>query len=131
MRKKVSDRQLAEVLSSLVGGAASDEIEDRVRVFVRYLAVHGFLHRGGRIVQAFEDVVRAAAGREAMTVETPYPLTDATIAHIQKALNLTNTDVTVCENLALLGGVRIRTRDRVFDASIATQLARLTATLVE
>ena len=130
MRKKVTDRQLAEVLSLLVKDAAADELEHRVRGFVQYLAVHGLLHRGGRIALAFEAVERAAAGGDLMTIETPYPLTDATITHIQKVLDLTNMDVTVNENRAVLGGVRVRTRDRIFDASIATQLAHLTATLV-
>lgn len=129
--KKVTDQQLAWVLYELVRDVDRATYEDHIAGFVRHLATHGLLHRGPRIAAAFEEVARRAAGREQLTLETAFPITDATVLSIQQALALKDVDVDVEENRALLGGFIARTRDRLFDASVKRELARLVSALVE
>lgn len=129
--KKVTDQQLAHVLYELVRDSDAAACEERVAEFVRHLATRGLLHRGAHIAAAFEEVARKAAGRERITIETAYPLTEATLQYIQKALELEKADVEVRENRALLGGFIAKTRDRLFDASVKRELARLTSALVD
>lgn len=129
--KKVTDQQLAQVLYELVRDADTAVLEDRIAGFVHYLATRGLLHRGSRIAAAFEDVARKAAGRKHLMIETAYPITEATAQRIQKALDIENADVTVRENRALLGGFVAKTPDRLFDASVKHELARLANALVD
>lgn len=131
MRKKISDTQLAQVLWQFMSDAMPEEIEERVVCFVRYVASQGLLHYGERIAASFSDVALKAAGKERLTIETPYPLSNDVIKDIQHALHLVNTEVEVRENPTLIGGIVARTKDRVFDASVKLQLHKLTASLVE
>lgn len=129
--KKVTDQQLAHVLYELVRNADAAALEEHIAGFVRHLATHGLLHRGSRIAAAFEDVARKAAGREHLMIETAYPITEATVQRIQKALAVEHADVTVRENRALLGGFVAKTLDRLFDASVKHELVRLASALVD
>lgn len=129
MKKKISDKQLAEVLWSFTKEIDEKEIEERITSFVQYLYAHELLHRSRAVINSFRDVARAAEGRELLTIETAKPLSDKTVQNIQNFLHLSKTDVVVKENPALLGGAIARTKDTVYDMSIRMQLQKLTESL--
>ncbi|MEK7532538.1 MAG: F0F1 ATP synthase subunit delta [Patescibacteria group bacterium] len=131
MGKKTSDTQLAQALWQFTHDALPEEIEERVAGFTHYLASNNLLHRGERIAASFSDVALKAEGKERLIIETPYSLSEQVIKDIQHALDLATAEVEVRENPALLGGIIARTKDRVFDASMTSQLHKLAKTLVE
>src|SRR3989344_8529624 len=111
MKKKISDKRLAETLFTFTKDAEEHEIEARISAFVRYLHANELLHRSRHIVDSFHEVARAAEGKELLTVEMAKPLSSETIKNIQNVLGIPNAEVMLKENLELLGGAVARTKN--------------------
>ncbi|MCZ2341318.1 MAG: ATP synthase F1 subunit delta [Bacteroidales bacterium] len=74
---------------------------------------------------AYRTLLEHQFGRQRVLVEVAAPLTDAQKQHLQDSLNtiMKRTPILVVrENPELIGGMVIRTGDRVFDTSVRTKL---------
>lgn len=131
MKKKVSDKRLAEVFWTFTKDVKDAEIEQRITAFIGYLHANELLHRSRHIIESFRDVARTADGRELLTIETAKPLSEKTVHAIEEALSLSRTEVVMKENPALLGGARARTKDKLYDMSVRMQLEKLTRSLIQ
>ena len=80
------------------------------------------------IQKAYVQKWMAARGEQSATVETAYPLDEATTQHIQAYLEkryAKRIRMQTIENRQLIGGVRMHVGDEIIDASIQNQLKRL------
>lgn len=116
---KVTTKQWTSALTSACEGKSAKQVETVAGDFVRLLAKRGEL---GRV----RDVIR----RLTVTVvaETAYPLKAATRKAIEAIAEAPLTEVVRPE---LIGGLRLRIDDRVYDGTIAGHLDRLQRQLAD
>jgi F-type H+-transporting ATPase subunit delta len=86
------------------------------------------------LAAAFDERVRARRGEALATVETARPLAEAELHELRRLLgDVTGQSVTltVKENTDLLGGVRVRVGNTLYDGSLASRLTALRKRLLE
>ncbi|HEX7009626.1 MAG TPA: ATP synthase F1 subunit delta [Phycisphaeraceae bacterium] len=87
-----------------------------------------------RILQAFSDLVAQHRGVVEVDAYVAQPMEPAQLQRLTQALSQTLGKQVVLHPYTdpdLIGGIKIRIGDRLIDASVATQLKRLKARLVE
>jgi len=126
----ISEEQKEALLSRILGGKASPEVLN----FLKVLSRHGRLtlvRQAARLVKSMHATRR---GMTDIEVRVAAPLDDATYAEIQTQLRKslgTEPVLTVKIVPALLGGIVIRVGDRVYDGSVQSQLERTRAAMIE
>ena len=102
------------------------ELSFPLRSFAVVLARHGRIREIGAIAQAYADQVDEILGRARATLTFAMPASEAEIARITAALeSIANKKIvsTVKVDNSLLGGVVAKLRGKIYDGSLATQLA--------
>ncbi len=114
----------ARVLYEITLGERGAVLEKAIKHFVVLLARERKLRQADRIIDAFVHYAKAQEGIVEITVESAYELADATLNRIKKVFG-ENVEAETKRNASLLGGVVVRSRDTIFDASLRTQLNNL------
>lgn len=125
-----SPEQLAEICID-IGGKQFDQAQKN---FIRLLASKRRLLALPNIEEEFEKLVREHNDTVAINVFSAIELTRAEQTKLQQALKSKlkqNVNIHYQVNKQLLGGLMIQIGDSVIDNSIAGQLSRLKASLVE
>jgi F-type H+-transporting ATPase subunit delta len=125
---RVPRASLADLVLSVVG----DRFPEPARNLVRVLVDNQRLVLAPAIAQLFELERARAQRREKVLVRSAYPLDaefEQTIATAMRARLGCEVDVESDVDRSLIGGVVIRTGDRVLDASVKGRLAQLAAAL--
>lgn len=125
---KVSDALLVELFREVAG----DQLIQEGKNFLGVLVENKRLALLPDISQLFEEQKQASEGRIQVSVRTAFPLTateealliEALVARLGKQVELT-----LVEDLALIGGVEVRAGDLVIDGSVRGRLNRLTSLL--
>ncbi|MBI2050901.1 MAG: F0F1 ATP synthase subunit delta [Parcubacteria group bacterium] len=117
-------RALYEITANKRGAA----LEKAIRHFAALLARERALRRADRIIGAFIHYAKAQEGIAEIHIESAFLLDGATVGRIKKIFG-EKAEATTTRNARLLGGVVVRSRDTIFDASAATQLRNLTMKL--
>ena len=121
----LSPRDYATALTRATAGKDDAETGRLTERFVAQLRRHGLSTLLPRILAALPGIQRV--GLVAVTVESARRPSDADIAAALRQLGLDSAQVKLefRENPALLGGLRLRTFDRVLDLTAARRLADL------
>lgn len=120
--------RLAEEVLNAFGG----EVNDRIRNFVRLVALRQRLPLLAEIRRLFAEYEAEAAGRDMVKVVTARALNAEArekMAAILSQRRGREVDVTYAEDEDLLAGVLVRVGDRVTDSSLKSRLQGLTAAL--
>jgi F-type H+-transporting ATPase subunit delta len=124
MAQKISDRQFARALYEAVEGISKTEMQEAARNFLSVLHKAGKLGRIENIIAEFEQLAKEKEGIKTLKIESARKLDKKTLENIRSAFgDKVESEESVREDL--LGGVRIRTGDTVYDASLKKQLIRL------
>jgi F-type H+-transporting ATPase subunit delta len=121
----VQDRQKA--LSIAVRGAAPETAN-----FFLLLAAHGLLGALETVIEYAKEAYAKREGRTCARVESAVALTNDEVTRVAKALGGRTGNPVLIETVideSLIGGIRVKIEDRVFDASIRGRLQRLKNTL--
>lgn len=122
------DRRRRALDALLAAAGASPLVGSTLRLAL----AKGRLEAAGAIAGAFGDLLDARAGRVRGEGVSAHSLAAETRADIERRLGArigATPVITWTEDSALLGGFRVRVGDRVWDASVATRLSRLGATI--
>jgi F0F1-type ATP synthase delta subunit len=110
----------------------TDATETKVgmRRFVAALKARGMHRLLPRILAVLPEVAEEADAARRVTIESARPLTKPTIAAILKAIGADKKSEVVTRDAPdLIGGVRVRTKDGIIDASVSGTLAKVNETL--
>lgn len=113
---------------SMLEIAFKDRVHELIYQFLLVLRRKGRLQNFANIVVAFRQLYNEKHGVLEVQAEVAQPLDDATREQVGQWISgIINRKVTVREeiNTELIGGVKVRAGDRLFDASVATQLRQL------
>jgi F-type H+-transporting ATPase subunit delta len=124
MAQKISDRQFAKALYEAVEGVSKSEMQEAARNFLSVLHKAGKLGRVENIIAEFELLAKEKEGIISLKIESARKLDKKTLENIKSAFG-DKVESEESVHADLLGGVRIRTGDTVYDASLKKQLIRL------
>ncbi len=125
---RVSRQQLTD----LVLGVAGEHLDEQGANFIRLLVEYNRLRYLPEIAALYETYRREAEQTVEAHVTTAFPLNEEQQRQISAALQTRlGRTVTLTQSVdeSLLGGMRIRTQDRVIDGSVTSQLDKLTKAL--
>lgn len=122
--KKNTPQAYARALYDLTQGKTGAALEKVMQNFVAILARDGKLRKANAIIEEFIHYARAQAGIVEIEIKSARELPSATINHIKKSFG-EKVEATSVVKENLLGGVVVQSADKIFDASLITQLNNL------
>lgn len=119
-----------EIVRRVFGGRVSDRIEGLLSV----MAANERLELLRQVAAQFRELLNDREGKIAATVTTASPLDESAMAEIAAALRKMLSAEPVVRNKVdprVLGGMVLKVGDRVYDATIATELNRIKRRLIQ
>lgn len=126
---RVSDEQLLDIVTSLVG----DSLSESQQRFVRLLIDNGRLQYAAQIEEQFEQGRLEAEGKAKVRVISAHPLEDTQLEKIKAAMSRRldrQIELSSDTDANLIGGMVVRYGDSVIDASIRGQIEKLRSRLL-
>lgn len=121
MKKKRSAKQYAVALHELTAGASGKKLDATLKKFVEILARDRKIKKVENIIKEFEKYAQKKAGVTALTVYSARELSKSSLDKISHAFG-GKTAITTEVTPEILGGIKIKTEDKILDASIKKQL---------
>lgn len=128
--RRISAVKRMEVIQRSFAGRVSE-------LLYRFLLVmnrHNRLDRLESVIAVYRQLLQEQRGFSEVWIETPHPLDEPFLAELRRKLqDAMQRNVLIRQQKvpALLGGIRIRVGDYVFDGSVAAQLRLLRTRLIE
>ncbi|MBI2444458.1 MAG: ATP synthase F1 subunit delta [Candidatus Magasanikbacteria bacterium] len=126
---KSSISDYAKALYQATENLSGKDLHQIIQNFAELLARQQLLKKTDRIIADFVKYAKRQEGIEEMTITSARELPEATLNKIKKAF-ADKAESTEKVDAGLLGGFVVRTEDKIFDASLKTQLVRLKQSLI-
>ena len=127
--KKHSNRQFARALYEITEDLPKKDLPEAVAQFAAVLQKHNKLKKADFIIEEFINYSKKQAGIKTIVIESAFAVEHAAINKIKKVFG-ENSDITETINKNLLGGIRVKVDDMIYDASLKKQLSRLKNQLI-
>lgn len=128
MPKKLSANQYAKVLYEVTQGLQGESLHKAITEFTLLVRKNQAWKRMSEIVEAFQKYARKQEGWVELHVTSAHTLSEKILEEIRNQFG-GKADVTVAEDTTLLGGIKVQTDNKIFDASVKTQLQKMKETL--
>lgn len=123
-KKKFSNKQYAEALYEITTTFSGNQLTDALKKFVSMLAGNQKLKRASNIIAEFEKYSKKKSGVIEIEVTSARKLDKNTLENIKKQFG-NQVEVVEAIDESLLGGIAVRTEDKILDGSLKTQLRLL------
>lgn len=127
--KKHSNRQFAKALYEVTEGLPKNDIPEVIRNFLMMLQKNNKLKKIEHIIEEFIQYSKKQAGIQDIEIESARKLDQPTLDKIKKLFG-EKSEISEKINKDLLGGVKIKIDDLVYDASLQKQLIKLKEKLI-
>ena len=127
MAKNTPKIYAAALLKSIVG-LSDKNLSTTLKNFVALVAREHKLKQMPRIINEFVRLAKKEEGIQEIEIQTARKLDEKTIEKIKHIFGK-DTEATTEIDESLLGGVKIKTGDKILDGSLKTQLNKLKQTL--
>lgn len=127
--KKHSNRQFAKALYEVTEGLPKNDIPEVIRNFLMMLQKNNKLKKIDHIIEEFIQYSKKQAGIQDIEIESARKLDQPTLDKIKKLFG-EKSEISEKINKDLLGGVKIKIDDLVYDASLQKQLIKLKEKLI-
>lgn len=121
-------KQYAKAFFDLMAESKPEHHTKNVNAFINLLAKHQKLKQAPLIINEFERLSKKAAGIVTLNIVSAHALGTKALEQIKKMFG-SNVEETVSVDPSLLGGVKIQTDEKIFDATLKTQLINLSKAL--
>ncbi len=121
--------QYAKILYELTKDSKEKDLAKEIESFVSLLKKNQSLNKVPYIIKEFELCVQKAEGKEKATVKSARPLSEKLLEEIKKSLDLKG-EIIIENDPELIGGVIVKIGNKIFDASIKTQINKLKQQLI-
>lgn len=129
MKRKITNKQFAKALYEAIKDLKGEKLHKALKRFVVVLIQNHKLKKAEKIIAEFIRYSKKQEGIVEMSVASARRLEKHTLGLIDKAFG-GKTEMTEDLDTALIGGVKIKTEDKIFDGSIKKQLLNLKKQLV-
>ncbi|OGH93624.1 MAG: ATP synthase F1 subunit delta [Candidatus Magasanikbacteria bacterium RIFOXYD2_FULL_41_14] len=121
MRKKRSNKQYASALYEVAEHTKGKHLDAILKKFVEILVRDRRLKKFENVIVEYEKLAQKQAGITALSVYSARSIGKATLERINTAFG-GKTAITENIEQELLGGIKIKTDDKILDASLKKQL---------
>ncbi|MBI4993153.1 MAG: ATP synthase F1 subunit delta [Candidatus Magasanikbacteria bacterium] len=129
MTKKITNKQYTQALFETTKDLKGEKLSEAIKRFVLLLARRHKLKRAEQIIAEYEKCVKRENGEVEIVVKTAGKLEKTLLNKVEKVFgDKVETKEELDENL--LGGVVIKTEDRILDGSLRRQLFSLRQKLI-
>ena len=129
MKKKFSNKQYAEALYEITTTFSGSQLTDALKKFVEFLAGNQKLKQASNIITEFEKYAKKKSGIVEIEVTSARKLDASTLENIKSQFGKSVEAIETVDE-SLLGGVTVRTEDKILDGSLKTQLKNLNKSLI-
>lgn len=127
---KQTNLQFAKALYEVTKDLPESKLPEAVKEFFLVLQKYNKLKKTEYILNEFIAYSKKQSGTKTIEVETVQPITEATVEKIKKIFGK-NSEISQITNKDMLGGIKIKVDDTVYDASLKTQLHKLKQSLIQ
>lgn len=125
---KLLPRHYAKILYAITHEAKADELDQAIQNFVDLLRRQRALKKLPLIIAEFTEYADEKAGAHRLVVTSARPITAELVQKIAAAFS-PKAKATTAVDPSLIGGVVIRTRQAILDASLRSRVEQLEARL--
>ena len=129
MKKKSTNKQLAKALFEATKDLKGNDLKKVLNSFVVILAREHKLKKSNYIIAEYVKYAKMGEGIQEIEITTARELDEKTLNHIKKAFG-NNTEATVIVDESLIGGIKVKTENKILDASIKTQILKLKQSII-
>jgi F-type H+-transporting ATPase subunit delta len=122
--KKVTDKQCAVALYEATKGESEKKIDEILQKFIDFLIKKQKMRRVENIITEFIKYNKIQDGQKDVEIISARKLVDSTVNKISLCFGK-NSETKCFINEDLLGGIIVKTDDKIFDASLRTHLNRI------
>ena len=126
---KILPLQYAKILYELTKDFKEKDLKKNVEAFVDLLKKNQNLNKISYIIKEFELYAQKTEGKEKAIIRSARPLSEKMLEEIKKSLELKGEIVTE-NDPEIIGGVIVKIGNKIFDASIKTQINKLKQKLI-
>jgi len=126
---KILPLQYAKILYALTVDLSEKELQKNIEAFIALLQKNQSLNKLPYIIKEFEIYSDKVQGNEKAVIKTARELPKSSIEEIKKFLSLKG-EVKVKMDENILGGVVVQVGNKIFDASLKTQINKLKQQLI-
>ncbi len=127
--KKITNKQFAQALYEAAKDLKGAQLKEAVKQFVLLLVRQHKFRQAGRIIAEFEKYAKKQAGIAEIKISSAKKLNKAILSGIKKIFGKKTEAEEIIEP-SLIGGIMIRTEDKILDGSLKTQLTKLKQSLI-
>lgn len=121
--KRLSNKQYAQALYEITTGLTGKNLEQALENFVLLLARDRKLKQANNIIKEFIDYADKLAGIVKIEITTAGKISGELLEKIKKHFGAKVSAETKIDS-GILGGIKILAGDKIFDASLQTQLLK-------
>ena len=126
---KILPLQYAKILYALTVDLSEKELQKNIEAFIALLQKNQSLNKLPYIIKEFEIYSDKVQGNEKAVIKTARELSKNSVEEIKKFLSLKG-EVKVQTDENILGGVVVQVGNKIFDASLKTQINKLKQQLI-
>lgn len=126
---KNTPKQYAIALHKITAGLSGKNLDEALKQFVILLAKDQKLKQADNIIAEFIRYSKKEEGINEIEITTTGNLDEKTIENIKKSFG-EKVEAVIKIDKTILGGIKIRTEDRILDASLKTQLLKLKESII-
>ena len=128
MTKKITNKQYAQALFDVTKDLKDEKIAEAIKKFVLLLARQHKLKRAEKIIAEYEKCVKRESGEVEIVIKSARKLEKTLLKKVEDIFGpKVKTREEVDENL--LGGIVVKTEDKILDGSLKTQINQLKQSL--
>ncbi len=127
-KKTDTNKDYAIALYRMTLDKSGAELKEVTRAFVHLLAVRGLLKHADRIINEFINYSKQENDEKEIEITSAHSLSENVVKTIKQAFGR-NVTASTKVDASILGGIVVKTTDKIFDASLKTQVERLHAEL--
>lgn len=126
---KTSNSQYAKALYEVTKDLSGADLSTSIENFVKLLAGDHKLRQAGSIITKFENYAKKQEGVVNIEITSARKLASSTVNNIKFFFG-DNVESVELVDKSLMGGVSVKTEDRILDGSLRTQIQNLKQRLV-
>ncbi len=127
--KKQSNLQFAKALYEVTKDLSEAKVPEVIKQFFLVLQKNNKLNKINYIIDEFIKYSKKQAGIKTVSVETAHPADKDLLNKIKKVFGQ-DAEISQTVNKNLLGGIKIKVDDTIYDGSLKTQLSKLKQSLI-
>ncbi|MCF6276547.1 MAG: ATP synthase F1 subunit delta [Candidatus Magasanikbacteria bacterium] len=127
--KKALIKDYARALYEVTRGVNEKELEDVLKSFIELLARDGKISKIDKIIEIYIKYEKRQKGIKEIEITSAFDVSESVVKEIKEHFG-GEVEIIKKQDKEILGGLRIKLGDTIFDTSIKTQLAKMKESLI-